>query len=441
MAMNFMRLDAVVMSGDGYDQSMAYHAYLNLAGWSFWGQCLYCLLCLAAAYSLAPRLADALWHRRFAGWQVTLVRDAGPALVATGLMAAMVGGCLAWGVPLYEQLVVWKVMSLTLWVLAVRLGSWLLREVMQPHELLRFMLRSIEWGLVLSMVLTFFGLLRPLAAAVSAVQFSVGGQVFKGANILGGLSMAVVALTLAGQFTQLINWCLMRYSARQHMMSNDALVLSRLMGLTIFLLTIIAVLVGAGIEPATLAAFAGALGIGLGFGLQEVVINFVSGISLLLERAIKPGDHVTVGAITGQVVQLGPRSLVIRDALGTENLIPNTTLTRGIVQNRTLSNADFRVGFSLRLADIGQYEQARRLIEQAMRAHPRVLSDRPTACQITAIHADEVTLELSCWINDLHNGQSTLVSDLLLQVGTSCLAHGIALARSPQSALWRRPAA
>jgi len=136
-----------------------------------------------------------------------------------------------------------------------------------------------------------------------------------------------------------------------------------------------------------------------------------------------------VGSITGQVVQLGHRSLVIRDAVGTENLIPNVTLTRGMVQNHTLSNADFRVSFPLRLADISRYEIAQAQIEQAMRAHHRVLHDRPVGCQIAALYADEVTLELSCWINDLQNGQKTLVSDLLLDIGKRLQACGVALAR------------
>jgi small-conductance mechanosensitive channel len=432
--MNFMNMAQLVMSGDGFYQSMAYHAYLNLELWSFWAQCLYCLMCLAMGYWLAPRVGQALVQRRRAYLLVRFVQDTGPAIAASALMAILVGAGLALNLPLHEQLVVWKVLTLTVWVLGVRVLSWLLREVMRPHGLLSFLLRCIEWGLVLTMVLTFFGLLQPLVDLVASVQFSVGSQVFKGANIVGGVIMAVLALTIAGQLTQFIEWGLAKYSAHQHLQSNDALILSRLLGLTIFVLTVIGVLVGSGIEPATLTAFAGALGIGLGFGLQEVVVNFVSGVFLLFERAVKPGDYVTVGNISGQVVELGHRSLIIRDAVGTENLIPNTTLSRGVVQNHTLSSNEFRVSFVLRLANIAQYEPARALIEQAMRRHPRVLVDKPLGCLVTGIHADEAMLELSCWINDLHNGQKGLVSDLLQVIGQSFQEQGIALAHSPRGA-------
>jgi small-conductance mechanosensitive channel len=383
---------------------------------------------------MAPRVVQTLVQRQHSQRLVRFVQDAGPAIAASTLMAIVLGTGLALSVPLYEQIVVWKVLSLTVWVLGVRVLSWLLRVVMNPHGLLRFLLRCIEWGVMLTMVLTFFGLLQPVMDMVASVQFSVGSQVFKGANIVGGVMMAVLALTIAGQLTQFIEWGLTRYSARQQILTNDALILSRLLGLTIFVLTAIGVLVGSGIDAATLTAFGGALGIGLGFGLQEVVVNFVSGVFLLFERAVKPGDYVTVGNITGQVVELGHRSLIIRDAVGTENLIPNTTLSRGVVQNHTLSSDEFRISFVLRLAHIAQYEPARALIEQAMRQHPRVLKDRPLGCLVTGLYADEATLELSCWINDLHNGQKGLVSDLLLVMGLSLKEQGITLANSQRAA-------
>lgn len=423
-----MRLDDVVMSGDGYYQSTAYHAYLHLPSFEFWAQCIFCILSLAVCYVLAPRVARICVQRTMSTRLVRFVEDVGPSIIATGLMALFVGVCLLLEIPLHDQLVVWKVMSLTMWVLVVRLISWFLRVVMQPHELLSFMLRSIEWGVVMTMVMTFFGLLLPTIHLLDSIQFTVGAQVFRGTNIVGGVIVAVLALTVAGQLTQFLEWGLNRYSKRQHMMLNDALILSRMISLTIFMLTIIGVLIGSGLDPATLTAFGGALGIGLGFGLQEVVVNFVSGVLLLFERAIKPGDYVTVGNITGQVVTLGHRSLVIRDVLGTENIIPNGILTRGTIQNHTLSNNDFRVCFLLRLGSITQFDQARVLIENVMRHHPRILQHQPFAVQISEIWENQIVLEISCWINDLNKGQKPLISDLLQRIGKDCAEQKVRLA-------------
>ena len=326
--------------------------------------------------------------------------------------------------------------------LAILLGVVAALGVMNP--LIVLVVAGIS-GMILFIILgaTTFAQLLSFSGASNGLVQGITGKIGSfhakemreyGTNIVGGVIMAVLALTIAGQLTQFIEWGLAKYSAHQHLLSNDALILSRLLGLTIFVLTAIGVLVGSGIDPATLTAFGGALGIGLGFGLQEVVVNFVSGVFLLFERAVKPGDYVTVGNISGQVVELGHRSLIIRDAVGTENLIPNTTLSRGVVQNHTLSSNEFRVSFVLRLANIAQYEPARALIEQAMRRHPRVLADRPLGCLVTGIHADEAMLELSCWINDLHNGQKGLVSDLLQVIGQSFQEQGIALAHSPRGA-------
>ena len=169
--------------------------------------------------------------------------------------------------------------------------------------------------------------------------------------------------------------------------------------------------------------------------MQEMVINFFSGLYILFERAMKVGDYVTINHITGRVVQLTSRAVMVRDAVGTESLIPNSELTKSILQNHTLSNDDFRVSFSLKIADIANFLDARELILQALQEHPRVLKDQPLRVELTALSADEVKLEVSCWINDLHNGQKGLISDLLYAVGMSLRSHGVSLAGASAATL------
>lgn len=429
MRLNFMQIEDVVMSGDGFVQSMAYHAYTHLALTSFVLQCAYCIAAIGLGYvgrRLMCRQLEAHWPRQTL--LHSLVRNAGPAALACASMSLALA--VVWAVhgDRYDLLVIWKVMSLTLWVLGVRLASWVFRRVMRPHELLRFFLWLIEWSLVLVMVLTFFGCFQPMVQAVDSVRFSVGDQVFKGANILSGLVMAVVAFTVAAQLAQWVDWGLNKYSGLKRIQPNDALILTRLFSFGIFAAVGMGVLVSSGIEPTTLAAFAGAMGIGLGFGMQEMVINFFSGLYILFERAMKVGDYVTINNITGRVVQLTSRAVMVRDAVGTESLIPNSELTKSILQNHTLSNDDFRVSFSLKISDIASFPAARELILQALQKHPRVLMDQPLGVELTAIAADEVKLEVSCWINDLQNGQKGLISDLLYEAGISLRAHGVLLA-------------
>jgi small-conductance mechanosensitive channel len=162
--------------------------------------------------------------------------------------------------------------------------------------------------------------------------------------------------------------------------------------------------------------------------LQEFVVNYVSGLYVLLERALKVGDYVTIDKITGRVVQMSSRALVIRDAVGTESLIPNSSVIKGVLQNHTLSNDDFRVSFLLKIGDIADYPRARELILQSLKTSPRVLVDPPRDVLIAAVTASEVTLETSFWINDLHNGQKGLVSDLLFDICMRFRADGVGLA-------------
>ena len=430
MSLSFMRIDQVVMSGDGFYQSMAYHAYLNLALPNFVAQCALCVLSIATAYLLRWRLLRrmAVGGTKFRQLGMAGLQTMGPAVFAASCMAAFLGAGLLCGWAALDLLVLWKVLSLTLWVLAIRVAGWFFRHVLHPHEVLRIFLHMIEWSVVLVAVLTFFGLFQPITTFIQTIEFSIGEQVFKGVNIATGLIMGVVALTVAGQIADLVARLLQRYARQETIQGNDALILTRLFSMGIFMFTLIGVLVSSGVDLTTLAAFAGAMGIGLGFGLQEFVVNFFSGLYVLLERALKVGDYVTIDKITGRVVQMSSRALVIRDAVGTESLIPNSSVIKGVLQNHTLSNDDFRVSFLLKIGDIADYPLARELILQSLKTSPRVLVEPTGEVLIAAVAASEVTLETSFWINDLHNGHKGLVSELLFDICMRFRAEGVGLA-------------
>lgn len=429
MDLNFMGVDLVVMSGDGFYQSMAYRAYLDLSFAGFLVQFLLSLMGIAAGFwvrswALKNRVKRSQWssHGFYA------VQAMGPSLVTALSLLFLVGASWVFGWRTSELVFVWQVFSLTLWVLAIRTAGWFFRCVLNPHEILRISLRLIEWAAVAVVVLTFFGLLQPLMALVQGIQFVIGSQVFKGANIVTGVLMGVVALTVAGQIADLVSRLLHRSAEEKSIQDNDALILTRLFSMTIFVLTLVGVLVSSGIDLTTLAAFAGAMGIGLGFGLQEFVVNFVSGIYVLLERALKVGDYVTIDKITGQVVKMSSRALVVRDAVGTESLIPNSSVIKGVLQNHTLSNDDFRVSFVLKIADVMDFAKARELILLSLQNAPRVLPDPAGGVLIVSVTASEVTLETSFWINDLCNGYKALVSDLMFDICMRFRKEGIHLA-------------
>ena len=420
------------LDGKGFFHSVAYDAYLTMPAWSFWLQCVVCVVLLGSAYG---------WrYRRFQHGPVlpgrsprysSFVAVVGPALLFTSalLLCLLVSHVL--GAERADVRVLAEVFQLTALVLGVRAASWFFRKVMRAHQILQFFVLLIEWALVLAAVLAFFGLLYPLKMAVQGIEFSVGNQVFKGMNIVGGVSMAVLALAVAGQLAELVAWGLEKYKSREGIADNDALILTRLFTVTLFLVTVVAVLVGSGIEAATLSAFGAALGIGLGFGLQEVVLNFFSGLYLLFEKAIKPGDYVTINGVSGRVDRLTSRAIVIRDGVGTESLIPNSFITKGVLQNHTLSNNDYRVSFKVALSHVARFDEACELIVAVLRAHPRTLLDKPQTVFLTGVYADRAELEVSLWINDLNKGRQSLVSDLYRSIALAMDDAGIPLASAP----------
>lgn len=422
------------LDGKGFFHSVAYDAYLTMPAWSFWLQCVVCVVLLGSAYGWRRWLfAQAPVLPGRSPRLVSFVAIVGPALLFTGalLLCLLVSHVL--GAERADVRVLAEVFQLTALVLGVRAASWFFRKVMRAHQILQFFVLLIEWALVLSAVLAFFGLLHPLKMAVHGIEFAVGNQVFKGMNIVGGVSMAVLALAVAGQLAELVAWALDKYKAREGIADNDALILTRLFTVSLFLITVVAVLVGSGIEAATLSAFGAALGIGLGFGLQEVVLNFFSGLYVLFERAIKPGDYVTIQGVSGRVDRLTSRAIVVRDGVGTESLIPNSVITKGVLQNHTLSNNDCRIAFVLHIAQVKDFPRTRELAIEAMRAHPRVLQDKPMNVLVLAVFDGLVKLEASLWINDLHNGRFSLVSDLQFAIATRLVDAGIALADAAQA--------
>ena len=114
-----------------------------------------------------------------------------------------------------------------------------------------------------------------------------------------------------------------------------------------------------------------------------------------------PAELAAQARVTGRVVQLSSRAVVVRDSVGTESLIPNSSVIKGVLQNHTLSNDDFRVSFLLKIADVADYPRARELILQSLKNAPRVLPDPAGDVLIASVAAGEVTLETSFWINDL----------------------------------------
>lgn len=162
--------------------------------------------------------------------------------------------------------------------------------------------------------------------------------------------------------------------------------------------------------------FSGAIGVGVGFGLQKIVSNLISGVILLIDKSIKPGDVISVGDEYGWVNSLGARyvSVVTRD--GTEHLIPNEELITQRVENWSYSNNLVRLRAPVGVHYKSDVRHAISLCIEAARATPRVLQDPAPVCLLKGFGDSSVDLEIRFWIQDPAEGMSNVLSEVLLRV-------------------------
>ncbi len=168
----------------------------------------------------------------------------------------------------------------------------------------------------------------------------------------------------------------------------------------------------AGLNLASLAVFGGALGVGIGFGLQKIVSNFISGFILLGDRSIRPGDVITVGGTYGWVKQLRARYIVVCNRDGVETLIPNENLVTSEVINWSFTDRQVRVKIPVQVSYADDPEQAMDIMRQAARANPRVLNDPAPTVNLMEFADSGIALELRIWLSDPENGIGSVRSDI-----------------------------
>jgi small-conductance mechanosensitive channel len=224
----------------------------------------------------------------------------------------------------------------------------------------------------------------------------------------------------------------------RHVMRLDQLAVSTRVGVskfTYFLLVGLGVLLGinaAGVDVTTLNVLTGAIGIGLGFGLQSVASNFVSGFVLLIDKSIKPGDVISFtthgGASTGNfgwVQELRGRYVVVRDRDGVDTLVPNQNLITSSFINWSYSDQRVRLKLPVMVSYEDDPEVALKLLVEATENHPRILHDPPPVSRLISFEDNGMRLEIRFWIADPVNGVNNVRSDVNRAIWRIFRAHGV----------------
>ena len=390
----------------------------NPASPQLYGQLL-AIVAVMALSVFAGRVARALWQRQpppRRPWLAVLM-DGLARLVPSGCATALLlVAHLAYAGAARDTGLLDLALRLAAIMILVRGGVFAVGQLLGPHSWLHnweAQLAGVVWlGIAFQQV----GWLGDFESHLDAIDLLPGKAHFTLWSLLKSL-VVITGFVLAGG--------LVARAIEQRVMRLSNVAMSTRVGIakfSHFFLVGLGALVGvnaAGVDLTALTLITGAIGIGLGFGLQAITSNFVSGFVLLLDKSIKPGDVISFTGLTGTstenfgwVQELRGRCVVVRDRDGVETLVPNQNLITGPVINWSYSDRKVRLKLPVRVSYRDDPEVALELLARAVEGNPRVLQDPPPAPRLMAFSDHGMDLELRFWIADPQNGVNNVRSDV-----------------------------
>jgi small-conductance mechanosensitive channel len=371
----------------------------------------------AIAWILAPFLRRALG--RLAGWRsdfwivrsVTAVEHVSLPLIwlASVWIAAFAATGLAWS----HHILTIALSLLSAWVV-INLASSLFGDRIWSRAV-----AVVAWTIA---ALNILGLLEPTIRLLDSGAIQLGGIRISALTVLEGVFSLAILLWAATIISSMLE---RRIDRAEGLTPSVRVLFSKLLKIVLVAIAIVVALQSVGIDLSAFTVFTGALGVGIGFGLQKTVSNLISGVMILMDKSIKPGDVIEVAGTYGWVNSLGSRyaSVITRD--GIEHLIPNEELITQRVSNWSFSNSEVRVKIPVGVSYNADVRKAMELCLEAAADVERVLDTPKPACLLKGFGDSAVDLELRIWINDPRNGVSNVKSQVLLGVWDRFHAHAI----------------
>ncbi len=308
-------------------------------------------------------------------------------------------------------------------LVVIRIGVKVLQAAFPQAGWVRPIERSISWLAWLVMVLWVTGLLPLVLQELDGIKWKVGSTTLSVRTIIEGTLTAAAVLLLSLWISSAIETRLLRSATGGELSlrkaaSNAARALLMFVGLIVALSAV-------GIDLTALSVLGGAIGVGVGLGLQKLAANYVSGFVILAERSMRIGDNVRVDGFEGRITDIKARYTVIRSLAGRESIVPNELIITNRVEN--LSLADSRVWIST-VVSVGydsDVDVVMPLLAQATLESERVLRDPAPSVALSAFGADGLEFTVGFWIADPENGQLGLRSQINLAILRSLRAHDI----------------
>ena len=299
-------------------------------------------------------------------------------------------------IPIVMQIiVVWLLVKIVLMLVRSRVVAWLLSCLM-----------------ISFVTLQAFNLLDPTAQLLSGIGFSMGDHEITLLGILQGIVLCVILFWLAHAGSQRVELQLrqsrMEYNIRE--------LLIKFFKILFYTMAVLITFSTMGFDLTALAVFGGALGVGIGFGLQSITSNFISGIILLADKSIKESDLIEIDGVEGYVRKLNIRSTTIETFSGQEVTVPNETLLSNKLTNFTMSNRKARIEIYVGVAYGSDYGLVKELLIQAAQSHPRCMEDPRPGCYMREFADSSVNFRLQFWVADVVEGRLGPQSDVMFEI-------------------------
>jgi small-conductance mechanosensitive channel len=311
--------------------------------------------------------------------------------------------------------------SLLIAFAVIRIAGYVLGHVLPEGEFQRVVILAVMAAAWVGVALRITGLLPEVLSVLN--EYKVTQQVTV-LDVLKGVLALFASVTIALWVSRVTE---SRVMAAESMELTTRVVISKIVNVTAIFVAIFIALPLAGIDVTTLSIFTGAIGVGLGFGLQKIASNYVSGFIVLLDRSLRIGDVIVVDGRRGQVIAIESRCTVVRSGDGVEFIIPNEKLVTDIVGHHTYSTSLLATTISVTVSYGSDVERACAILLDLATRHPRVLANPGPAARIRALGERGIELDLSVWINDPVNGDSDIRGDVLLGALKAFQAAGIGL--------------
>jgi small-conductance mechanosensitive channel len=306
---------------------------------------------------------------------------------------------------------------------AIRLGVKVLQVTFKEANWVRPVERSLSWMAWGAVVLWLTGLLPLILDELDQIHWRVGsGQLSVRTLLEGGLTASLVLL-LTLWVTSAIEARLLK-SATGSELSLRKAVSNAVTSLLMFVALLLS-LSAVGIDLTALSVLGGAVGVGIGFGLQKLAANYVSGFVILAERSMRIGDTVKVDGFEGRISDIKARYTLIRSPNGRESIVPNEMLINSRVENLSLADARVLQSTAVSVAYGSDVERVMQLLIQACTQDERVLKDPATFVSLSQFGADGLDFVVHYWVDESNTGLLTLKSDINLGILKLLTAHGI----------------